>query len=272
MRPLAKLHPGLFFASPAWRASILGLACLVASPVPAAAKGFESSWNEVGVASWYGGKFAGRPTASGETYDPRNLTAAHKTLPMGSLVRVHNLRNDRRMIVRINDRGPFVRGRVIDVSEAAAEVLGFKKGGTVNVRITPVAAPPGRALPREWTQSQAAIRAAASGEVAVAAAGAAPPRAAAASTATATTAPAVVVAAADATARAGVFVQLGAYRDARRANERVHRAAGLGMALFVEYAGGVYRVLAGPFESGAAAERAVADCSRNGMQAFVRKN
>ncbi len=90
---------------------------------------------EVGVASWYGPGFAGRPTASGETYDPRDLTAAHPTLPLGTRVRVTDLDTGRSVVVRVNDRGPFVAGRVIDLSQAAAERLGMIERGTARVEI-----------------------------------------------------------------------------------------------------------------------------------------
>jgi rare lipoprotein A len=90
---------------------------------------------EVGTASWYGAAFAGRPTASGEIFDPRRLTAAHKTLPLGSIVRVTNLDNGRSTVVRVNDRGPFARGRVLDCSEAAARSLGFRQRGVARVAI-----------------------------------------------------------------------------------------------------------------------------------------
>ena len=80
---------------------------------------------ERGQASWYGPRFHGRRTANGERYDQHAMTAAHKTLPFGSLVRVRSLVNGKEVDVRINDRGPFGRGRVIDVSRAAAEALGM---------------------------------------------------------------------------------------------------------------------------------------------------
>jgi rare lipoprotein A len=92
-------------------------------------------WTETGLASWYGPGFAGKPTASSEIYDPNAMTAAHKTLPLGSLVRVENLQNSRTVIVRINDRGPFKARRIIDVSRAAAKVLDFHDDGLVEVRI-----------------------------------------------------------------------------------------------------------------------------------------
>ena len=88
-----------------------------------------------GLASWYGGKHHGGPTASGEKFDKRALTAAHKTLRMHSKVKVTNKRNGRTVVVRINDRGPYVKGRIIDLSERAAEILGMIDAGVVPVKI-----------------------------------------------------------------------------------------------------------------------------------------
>ena len=88
-----------------------------------------------GVASWYGTKFHGRKTANGETYDMYAMTAAHKTLPIPSYVRVTNLNNQRSVIVRVNDRGPFHQGRIIDLSYAAATKLGITRTGTGYVEI-----------------------------------------------------------------------------------------------------------------------------------------
>lgn len=90
---------------------------------------------ETGIASWYGPGFHGKKTASGEHFDTGELTAAHRTLQMPSLVRVTNLENGRSVIVRVNDRGPFARGRVIDVSERAATLLEFKNRGTAKVKL-----------------------------------------------------------------------------------------------------------------------------------------
>lgn len=92
-------------------------------------------YRETGIASWYGPGFHGERTANGEVYDSRKLTAAHRTLPMPSLVRVTNLENGRQLKLRVNDRGPFKPGRIIDVSERAAELLGFKADGTAKVRV-----------------------------------------------------------------------------------------------------------------------------------------
>ena len=94
---------------------------------------------ETGIASWYGPKFHGKKTANGEIYDMNMLTAAHRTLPMPSVVRVLNLQNGRSLMLRINDRGPFARGRIIDVSRRAAQLLGFHRSGTARVRVEIVA-------------------------------------------------------------------------------------------------------------------------------------
>ena len=88
-----------------------------------------------GRASGYGGPYHGRPTASGQIFDMYAFTAAHPTLPFGTRVRVTNLENGRSVVVVINDRGPFVRGRIIDVSRHAARQLGFERKGTAPVRV-----------------------------------------------------------------------------------------------------------------------------------------
>jgi rare lipoprotein A len=90
---------------------------------------------QVGTASWYGEYFDGKPTASGEPYNMYDLTAAHPTLPLGSWVRVTNLRNGRVAYVRINDRGPIIPGRIIDLSYGAASALRFKNRGLQRVRL-----------------------------------------------------------------------------------------------------------------------------------------
>jgi rare lipoprotein A len=91
------------------------------------------------VASWYGPGFAGHPTSSGETYNPEGLTAASKTLPLGSHVRVTNPDTGRSVVVRINDRGPFVRGRSLDLSHGAAKQIGLTGKGVGRVEVTPTA-------------------------------------------------------------------------------------------------------------------------------------
>ena len=101
-------------------------------------------YDQVGVASWYGHPFHGRKTANGETFNKEALTAAHPTLPLPSRVRVTNLANGKSIIVRVNDRGPFAHGRIIDMSERSAEVLGFKLQGTAKVRVEAIGKAPVR--------------------------------------------------------------------------------------------------------------------------------
>ena len=93
------------------------------------------TYSKTGLASWYGPKFNGGRTASGEIYNMNNLSAAHKTLPLPSYVRVTNLDNNRSVVVRVNDRGPFISGRIIDVSKKAAEMLDMTHHGVADVRV-----------------------------------------------------------------------------------------------------------------------------------------
>ncbi len=106
----------------------LALAIIVAAVPPAFTL-------EEGLASWYGGKFQGRLTSSGEVFDTNLLTAAHKTLPFGTLAKVTNLANGLSIVVKINDRGPFVEGRIIDLSRAAAEQIDMVGLGTARVSV-----------------------------------------------------------------------------------------------------------------------------------------
>ena len=112
----------------------------------------KDDWNydETGIASWYGEQFHGRYTANGEVFDLNSLTAAHHTLPMPSIVQVTNLQNGRSLTLRVNDRGPFAQGRIIDVSRKAADLLGFERNGTAKVRV--------RLLTSETLQAQAVAR------------------------------------------------------------------------------------------------------------------
>jgi rare lipoprotein A len=106
----------------------LALALIIAAVPPAFTL-------EEGLASWYGGKFQGRLTSSGEVFDTNLLTAAHRTLPFGTLVKVTNLANGLSTVVRINDRGPFVEGRIVDLSRAAAEQIDMVGAGTARVSV-----------------------------------------------------------------------------------------------------------------------------------------
>lgn len=130
----------------------------------------EPDYDETGVASWYGPTFHGRHTANGELFDANGLSAAHRTLPMPVNVRVTNLENGRSVVLRVNDRGPFARSRIIDVSARAAQLLGFYGAGIAKVRVTYVSRgdlPNGEPQPTEVLAN--ALPAAPAGEVKVAA-------------------------------------------------------------------------------------------------------
>jgi rare lipoprotein A len=112
---------------------------------------WEDLSGEVGLASWYGVPYHGRRTSSGEVYDMYQLSAAHRDIPLGSWVEVTNLTDGRSLTVRINDRGPFVEGRIIDVSYAAASLLGMTGPGVVRVRVRLSHPPPGGSGPSRYS-------------------------------------------------------------------------------------------------------------------------
>jgi rare lipoprotein A len=111
------------------------LAILVFTPFNAVASGHHRTQALQGTASYYGGRFHGRKTASGERFNQNAMTAAHKTLPLGTKVRVTNLRNGETVDVKINDRGPYIKGRIIDLSKGAARRLGMIRSGIAKVRL-----------------------------------------------------------------------------------------------------------------------------------------
>ena len=132
--------PRLLLRRHAWnsaRALVLGslAGLLLGAATPAHADSVQDSWAKVGQASWYGQEFDRRLTASGERFNPGLLTGAHRTLPLGSKVRVTNLHNGRSVLVTINDRGPYFGQREIDLSYGAARVLGMVQRGVARVRI-----------------------------------------------------------------------------------------------------------------------------------------
>ncbi len=117
----------------------------------------QPDYDETGFASWYGSDFHGKQTANGEIYNQNSMSAAHTTLPMPVKVRVTNLKNGRQVVLRVNDRGPFVKGRIIDVSSHAADLLGFKQAGTAMVRVEYL----GRADPESFVSAKPVTEAAA---------------------------------------------------------------------------------------------------------------
>ncbi len=190
-----------------------------------------------GVASWYGKKFHGRPTASRERYDMYAMTAAHKSLPLPTYVEVRNLRNDKRVIVRVNDRGPFVHNRLIDLSYAAALKLDMVRDGTSLVEVKAISfdEPPPEA----------------------------PSAAAAAPTVAATESPRP--------GGTGVYVQVGAFGDEQNAERRYRllQQNGFQDAFVVEERAGsppLYRVRIGPIADVDQYDRVVAALSRIGIR------
>ncbi len=175
-------------------------------------------YQERGVASWYGPKFHGKPTSSQEPYDMHQLTAAHKTLPLPTYVQVRNLSNNRSVVVRVNDRGPFVDNRIIDLSYAAARRLDMVRDGTSLVEVTAISfdAPPD-----------------------------ASPESGAAASASATAPPPA--------ARNEVYLQVGAFGERSNAERRFQLllGEGIGKAFVFEESGletPLYRVRIGPIE------------------------
>ncbi|MDI1326847.1 MAG: septal ring lytic transglycosylase RlpA family protein [Brevundimonas sp.] len=206
----------------------------------------QPGYDETGLASWYGDQFNGRPTATGERFDMYALTAAHKTLPLPGLVEITNLANSRRIVVRVNDRGPFVDNRIIDLSRGAADALDMRRAGVGEVRVRYLGRAPrlGGGTVLQYADAGAppsAPTAVVSGPVPYLASipepAAPPPEPSLSST----------------PARAGVWVQAGMWADPRRARRA---ASHLGGGATVDEAGpGQFRVLVGPWPDAGTAER-----------------
>ncbi len=137
--PARPAHSG-----PAWSANYGAMSSGLARPNPRLHPKPLKTW--VCLSSWYGGDFDGQLTADGEIYDMYAQTAAHPSLPLGSVVRVENLRTHRSAIVRINDRGPYVPGRSLDVSYEVARELGFAQRGVARVRVQLLKVPPSKTV------------------------------------------------------------------------------------------------------------------------------
>lgn len=244
----------------------------------------QPDYDETGVASWYGPNFYGQATANGETYNAGDLTAAHRTLPMPVNVRVTNLDNGRSLIVRVNDRGPFAKGRIIDVSEQAAKLLGFYGQGTAKVRVTFVSRadlPNGQPQPDTTPPEIAsAVQAAPTGKVEVASlevpqgTAVSPPLNSAPLPQPATqpseeqiaaTQPTGQVTTVSVPAVTHLYVQVGAFstlENARRIQSRIGN--GLTISTIERNGQKLYRVRLGPFDQVADADQALAHLSSQG--------
>jgi len=228
----------------------------------------QPNYAETGVASWYGKPFHGRRTANGETYDMNELTAAHKTLPMPTMVRVTNLENGRSMVLRVNDRGPFVNGRIIDVSRRSAQLLGFYRPGTAKVKVEVVSAGGGFIADAGETSDaeRAAVAAAPRGEVAVESLP--PPEGVTQAPATAASTPASVrkrpVEPTEMYIQAGAFVEQG---NAVRLQSRLADLGNVGVSSVVVDGVRFFRVRIGPLETLEAADLRLAQMIDNGFTA-----
>ena len=212
---------------------------------------YEPNYDEVGVASWYGPTFHGKDSASGEVFDEMAMTAAHPTLPIPSLVRVTNLENGKQVIVRLNDRGPFVDDRIIDLSKAAGRALDLHGKGTAKVRVQYVGPAPAEAnaAPVLPVADKLVVRSEVIAPVAVKAA------------------PAVR----QADAR-GFFLQAGAFADLGNANLlRDQLRANGPVSITAARVNGTefYRVMVGPWASRADAEQAQMRLQAAGTKALV---
>lgn len=243
----------------------------------------EPAFEEVGIASWYGPTFHGRLTANGEVFDEGDLSAAHRTLPLPSYVEVTNLDNGRRLVVRVNDRGPFAHDRIIDLSRRAAEALGSRQAGLARVRvrrITPSDAQVAALKPAWWDRGgwEGLALAAATPPTpltspAPAAGSAAQARATPAPSPAPAPAPPVMAAAlvrppsaaaaappgraVAAVPMAGLMVQVAAFADAGRAAWLAGWAGTIAPARVERGADGLSRVRIGPFADEAAARAAL---------------
>jgi peptidoglycan lytic transglycosylase len=230
-------------------------------------------YDETGIASWYGPDFHGKNTANGELYDMDTLTAAHRTLPLPVIVRVTNLENGRSLLVRVNDRGPYARGRIIDLSRRAAQLLGVYERGTARVRVQYEGrAEVGAAAPNSQVEMvstppsdvrAAPIATVARGEIAAPPGGtAAPPRPTAPPVRVASSAPDAgaptglvpdgTVTTVPVPARTQLWVQVGAFQTRTNADRLVARLRGVGAAgvsTINQNGKALYRVRFGPLAS-----------------------
>jgi rare lipoprotein A len=187
---------------------------------------YDPDYDETGTASWYGSQFHGRPTANGEVFDRDELSAAHPTLPLPSIVKVTNLANGRSMVLRVNDRGPFVDDRIIDLSQAAARELGYERKGTTPVRVQFIRLASDARGPRPVPVARREVAPASISRPTAAA----PPE----RRTVAPPQPAAVAIVAPSARCEGRFIQVGAYREPERAHQAAFRLLGLSWPVTLE--------------------------------------
>lgn len=232
---------------------------------------YEPNYDEIGIASWYGPTFHGKASASGETFDENAMTAAHPTLPIPSLVRVTNLENGRSVVVRLNDRGPFVDDRIIDLSRAAGKALDMHAKGTARVRVQYVGPAPAEhnltPVQQVEVQKISATPVKFSMPVMEIAAEPLPDLVPAAPEASAAVAPPTRLAKQD-----DYFLQAGSFADLGNAHAAAAKVKFAGPASIVEAdVGGAtyYRVMVGPWTTRGQAEQAQDRLVESGTRSFV---
>ena len=240
------------------------------------------TYDETGIASWYGQDFHGKPTANGETYDMNAVTAAHRTLPLPSIVEVTNLENGRAIQIKVNDRGPFARGRIIDLSRRSAQLLGLEQQGTAKVRVR-ILAEPSRQLALQLTGKDNdglvetnGVRGAPRASVATAELPGTPPaprvNAPAGGSALTSNAPIVLTPTSSSVKvvqikPTNIYVQAGAFSEFNNANRVRSTLSGLGPTNVTQVNTGqkmVFRVRLGPVKSVAEADKLLAQVAASG--------
>lgn len=211
------------------------------------------NYSETGMASWYGPDFHNKRTANGEVYNMRAITAAHRTLPLPSIVRVTNLENGKSIIARVNDRGPYVKNRIIDLSQKGAELLGYKMQGTAKVKVE-ILEKESRALKEAMLASNNASKSTNAsvkyGQVQTALTTA--PATAKTANTTVAAAEKSAVSAKSTTEEGTFFVQVGAFSDYQKAKETANSMQRFGKVTIHEAylsKDGVYRVRLGAYHS-----------------------
>lgn len=224
----------------------------------------ETDYDETGIGSWYGAEFHGKTTSNGEVYDMESITAAHPTLPLPSIVEVTNLENGKKLKVRVNDRGPFVKGRLIDLSPAAAKKLGYYGKGSAKVRVRYVGAADGVDGPMAMqpAKPQYGLQSAFYSKPA-------PYRAAPVVSANPLPVVKAVAApkpAAPVVAKSNRYLQVGAFSSAANADKMRAKISGDARVAPVEQGGAtLYRVLVGPLADEASVTLAKAEATRLGV-------
>jgi rare lipoprotein A len=213
---------------------------------------------QTGIASWYGHDFHGKRTANGEIYDMNKLTAAHKYLPFHSLVEVENLDNKKKVLVRINDRGPFVEGRVIDLSRKAGQRIGIEDTGTARVRLRIVKASDTAKIPQKkpggpGTNQETGIE---KEEIAVTEVREDPPPGVQSDT------------------PGGYYLQAGAFSSMKNAKRQVRQIKRIlpGVSFNIQYTDGLYKIMSDSLGSRETAEAFKSHLGKNGIKAFIRES